>query len=52
MHFSAGDLLREEVKSSSERGKQIKQAMEKGELVPSVSCWTSIALKLVRHSVY
>lgn len=36
-HFSAGDLLREEVKLDTPRGRQIMKAMENGELVPSVS---------------
>jgi adenylate kinase len=33
-HLSSGDLLRDEVKSGSERGKQLNEMMEKGELVP------------------
>ncbi len=33
-HLSSGDLLREEVKSGSDRGKQLNEMMEKGELVP------------------
>jgi len=32
-HLSTGDLLRDEVASGSERGKQLTQIMEKGELV-------------------
>jgi len=35
-HLSTGDLLRDEVQSGSERGKQLTQIMEKGELVPLV----------------
>jgi len=35
-HLSTGDLLRDEVASGSERGKQLTQIMEKGELVPLV----------------
>jgi len=35
-HLSTGDLLRDEVSSGSERGKQLTQIMEKGELVPLV----------------
>ena len=35
-HFSAGDLLREEIKSGSERGQEIQEAMKQGRLVPSV----------------
>lgn len=33
-HLSSGDLLRAEVQSGSERGKQLTSIMEKGELVP------------------
>lgn len=33
-HLSSGDLLRDEVKSGSDRGQQLTAIMEKGELVP------------------
>ncbi|XP_064479764.1 myosin heavy chain, clone 203-like isoform X2 [Ornithodoros turicata] len=33
-HVSSGDLLRAEVKSDSDRGKEIREIMRKGELVP------------------
>merc|ERR1711879_695069 len=33
-HLSSGDLLRDEVKSGSDRGKQLNAMMEKGDLVP------------------
>jgi adenylate kinase len=33
-HLSSGDLLRAEVQSGSDRGKQLTEIMEKGELVP------------------
>ena len=36
-HLSSGDLLRAEVQSGSDRGKQLTAIMEKGELVPMVS---------------
>ncbi len=36
-HLSSGDLLRLEVASGSERGKQLQAIMQKGELVPLVS---------------
>ena len=36
-HLSSGDLLREEVGSGSERGKQLTAIMERGDLVPLVS---------------
>lgn len=35
-HLSSGDLLRAEVSSGSERGKQLQAIMQKGELVPLV----------------
>ncbi|XP_074654414.1 adenylate kinase isoenzyme 1-like isoform X4 [Tubulanus polymorphus] len=36
-HLSTGDLLRFEVKSGSDRGKQLTEIMKKGELVPLVA---------------
>merc|ERR1711974_492996 len=33
-HLSSGDLLRDEVKSGSDRGKTLNAMMEKGDLVP------------------
>ena len=43
-HLSTGDLLRDEVKSGSERAEKLKAVMEKGELVSLVSlaCHLSI----------
>ncbi len=35
-HLSTGDLLREEVSSGSERGQQLTDIMQRGELVPLV----------------
>ena len=34
MHISAGDLLRAEIAAGSDNGKQAKEFMEKGQLVP------------------
>lgn len=34
VHIAAGDLLRAEVAADTEKGKQAKQYMEKGQLVP------------------
>ncbi|CAF0891757.1 unnamed protein product [Brachionus calyciflorus] len=34
-HLSSGDLLRDEVKSGSERGEMLNEMMQKGELVPN-----------------
>lgn len=38
-HLSSGDLLRAEVASGSDRGKQLQAIMQKGELVPLVREW-------------
>ena len=35
-HLSSGDLLREELKSGSDRAKILDEIMKKGELVPLV----------------
>ena len=43
-HLSTGDLLRDEVASGSERGKQLTQIMEKGELVPLVLSFFAVTL--------
>lgn len=37
-HLSTGDLLRDEVNSGSKRAMQLKAIMDRGELVPLVSC--------------
>lgn len=34
-HFSTGDLLRDEVKSGSAKGKQLSELMARGDLVPN-----------------
>lgn len=36
-HLSTGELLRQELASESERSKLIRDIMERGDLVPSVS---------------
>ena len=49
-HLSTGDLLRDEVASGSERGKQLTQIMEKGELVPLViTRFTLLGLQKLRY---
>jgi adenylate kinase len=35
MYLSSEDLLRDEVKSDSARGQQLKEIMQRGELVPN-----------------
>ena len=37
-HLSTGDLFRENLSNETELGQQAKSFMEKGELVPLVSC--------------
>ncbi|KAL2893483.1 Adenylate kinase 2 chloroplastic [Bienertia sinuspersici] len=43
VHIAAGDLLRTEIKSGSENGKQAKEYMDKGQLVPD-----EIVVKMVK----
>ncbi|XP_057665349.1 adenylate kinase isoenzyme 1 isoform X4 [Diorhabda carinulata] len=45
-HLSSGDLLRAEVESGSERGKELTAIMEKGELVPM-----EIVLDLIKSAI-
>jgi adenylate kinase len=45
-HLSSGDLLREEVKSGSERGKQLNELMQKGILVSN-----QIVLDMIKEAM-
>ncbi len=45
-HVSSGELLRQEAASGSEKGKLLKQILEKGELVPSQTVQDLISEKL------
>nr|XP_002131226.1 adenylate kinase isoenzyme 1-like isoform X1 [Ciona intestinalis] len=45
-HFSSGDLLRAEVNSGSPQGEELKQMMERGDLVPM-----STVLKLIKDNM-
>lgn len=45
-HLSSGDLLREEVKSGSERGHKLNEMMQKGILVPN-----EIVLDMIRDAI-
>ncbi len=47
VHFSAGDLLREETKSESETGKMISQMIRDGAIVPG-----HITIELLRKAIY
>jgi len=47
-HLSSGDLLRDEVKSGSERGKALNAIMEKGDLVPLVVVLDLIAEEMLK----
>ena len=46
MHLSTGDILREELKSGSDLGNEMKGYIEKGELVPDEVVTRMIAAKL------
>jgi len=46
IHLSSGDLLREEVSSGSERGKQLNEIMATGQLVPK-----DIVLDLIKQAI-
>jgi len=48
-HLSSGDLLRDEVKSGSDRGKALNAIMEKGELVPLVVVLDLIAEEMLKN---
>lgn len=49
VHLSSGDLLREEVKSGSERGKHLNDLMEKGVLVPNQIVLDMIKEAMIMH---
>lgn len=49
-HLSTGDLLRDEVASGSERGKQLTQIMEKGELVPLETVLTLLKEAMLKQA--
>ena len=46
-HLSSGDLLRDEVKSGSERGKMLNEKMKNGELVPD-----EIIMDMIRDAMF
>lgn len=48
-HLSSGDLLREEVKSGSERGKQLNEMMQKGILVSNQIVLDMIKDAMMKH---
>lgn len=48
-HLSSGDLLRDEVKSGSARGKQLNDMMEKGILVPNEVVLDMIRDAMLKH---
>ncbi|XP_071052474.1 adenylate kinase isoenzyme 1 isoform X2 [Onthophagus taurus] len=47
VHLSSGDLLRDEVKSGSPRGKELTAIMESGALVP-----LEVVLELLKEAIY
>jgi adenylate kinase len=49
-HLSTGDLLRDEVASGSERGKQLTAMMERGELVPLETVLTLLKEAMIKKA--
>lgn len=49
-HFSSGDLLRAEVASGSDKGKELSAIMEKGELVPLSTVLDLIQCNMIAHA--
>lgn len=49
VHFSAGDLLREEAKKDSELGKKITDILKRGEIVPSEVTVALLADAIQKH---
>ncbi|XP_039269845.2 uncharacterized protein LOC120344616 [Styela clava] len=49
-HFSSGDLLRAEVASGSEKGKELTAIMERGELVPLSTVLELIKKNMLEHA--
>ncbi|CAN6475657.1 unnamed protein product [Victoria cruziana] len=49
VHIAAGDLLRAEVAADTEKGKQAKQYMEKGQLVPDNIVVMMVKDRLLQH---
>merc|ERR1712063_214413 len=47
-HLSSGDLLREEVASGSERGKNLTAIMESGQLVPLATVLDLLAEAMIK----
>jgi len=48
-HLSSGDLLREEVASGSEKGKELNEMMQKGILVPRAVVLDLIKQAMIKH---
>ena len=47
-HLSTGDLLREEVKSGSEKGQELNAIMQRGELVPLTTVLDLLSTAMMR----
>ncbi|KAJ7962420.1 adenylate kinase [Quillaja saponaria] len=48
VHIAAGDLLREEIATGSENGKQAKEYMERGQLVPNEIVFMMVKERLLK----
>jgi adenylate kinase (isozyme 1 subfamily) len=49
VHVSTGDLLRDEVAAKTTRGQQLKEIMDKGELVPTEIVMTLLKEAMIKH---
>ena len=51
VHISTGDMLREEIKAKTDRGRQVKAAMDAGSLVPDEMVSAIVAARISKPDV-